>query len=184
MPTRITPNTELFTQCILIFFVALFEFSLAMFQLFSIYELKDFLTSVYRVPANSFRKGSGNSVGNQTIYFIILNFLIEIHVSILVFLPLSTDIFLLNSQIIFLKSGALYGILRMLSLFLHPRKRTLKLYYNTTFRRTCVTISNQKLRLLCFFPYLNPQRVLGIQNKTLLHVLPSHHCSFSGDDLR
>ena len=64
MSTRITPNTELFTQCILIFFVALFEFSLAMLQLFSIYELKDFLTSVYRVPANSFRKGSGNSVGN------------------------------------------------------------------------------------------------------------------------
>ena len=57
---------------------------------------------------------------------------------------------LLHSCIIFLTLGTLYGILRMSSLFLHSRNRTLEPYYNTTIKIKCVTLSNLKL-LLCFF---------------------------------
>ena len=67
------------------------------------------------------------------------------------FSPLSTYFLLLNSWIIFLTSGTLCGIVRMSSLFLHSRNRTLKSYYNTTIKRKCVILSNLKLLLLCFF---------------------------------
>ena len=58
---------------------------------------------------------------------------------------------LLHSWIIFLTSGTLYSILRMSSLFLHSRNRPLKSYYSKTTKRKCVTLSNLKLLLLCFF---------------------------------
>ena len=58
---------------------------------------------------------------------------------------------LLHYWIIFLTSCTLYGILRMSSLFLHFRNRTLKSFYNTTIRRKCVILSNLKLLLLCYF---------------------------------
>ena len=58
---------------------------------------------------------------------------------------------LLHSWIIFLTSGTLYSILRMSSLFLHSRNRPIKSYYNKTTKRKCVTLSNLKFLLLCFF---------------------------------
>ena len=58
---------------------------------------------------------------------------------------------LLHSWIIFLTSGTLYSILRMSSLFLHSRNRPVKSCYNKTTKRKCVTLSNLKLLLLCFF---------------------------------
>ena len=46
--------------------------------------------------------------------------------------------------------GTLYSTL-MFSLFLHSRNRPVKSYYNKTTKRKCVTLSNLKLLLLCFF---------------------------------
>ena len=58
---------------------------------------------------------------------------------------------LLHSCIIFLTSGTLYSILRKSSLFSHSRNRPRKSYYNNTTKKKCVTLSNLKLLLLCFF---------------------------------
>ena len=60
---------------------------------------------------------------------------------------------LLHRWIIFLTSGTLYDILRMPSLFLYSRNRTVKPYHNTSIKRKYVTLSNLKLLLLCFFPF-------------------------------
>ena len=146
-------------------------------------------------------------------------------------------------------SDTLYRILRMSSLFIHSRNRTLTSYYNTTIKRKCVTIYKLKVLLLCFLLFrflskvnthksrfenlkevkiraflclhsirpmelvektellrrlskihldrygsfrkiflslswdgnLNTGVVHIIQNENLLHVLPFHDCSFSGD---
>ena len=48
-------------------------------------------------------------------------------------------------------SGTLYSIVRMSSLFLHSRNRSVKSYYNKTTKRKCVTLFYLKLLLLCFF---------------------------------
>ena len=58
---------------------------------------------------------------------------------------------LLHSWIIFLISGTLRSIFRMSSLFLHYRNRPFKSCYNKTTNSKCVTPSNLKLFLLCFF---------------------------------
>ena len=58
---------------------------------------------------------------------------------------------LLRSWIMFFTSGTLYSILRLSSLFLQSRNRPIKLYHNKTTNRKCVTLSNLKLLLLCFF---------------------------------
>ena len=74
----------LYFNHILVFFIGLFEFSLKV------------LTSIYRVTVNHFRMGGREFYRSFIIgvdYFIILNFVTEIHFSILVFSPLSTDIF-------------------------------------------------------------------------------------------
>ena len=68
-----------------------------------------------------------------------------------VFTIIDRSFLLLHSWIIFLTSGTMYSILRMSSLFLHSRDRPLKSYYNKTTKRKCVTLSNLKLLLLCFF---------------------------------
>ena len=60
---------------------------------------------------------------------------------------------LLHSWTIFLTSSTLYSILRVSSLFLDFRNRPLKLYCKKQSRGKCVTLSNLKLLLLCFFLY-------------------------------
>ena len=60
---------------------------------------------------------------------------------------------LLHSWTIFLTSSTLYSILRVSSLFLDSRNRPLKLYCKKQSRGKCVTLSNLKLLLLCFFLY-------------------------------
>ena len=68
-----------------------------------------------------------------------------------IFISIDGYFWLLLSWIIFLTSGILCGILSMSSLFLHSRNRTFKSYYNTKIKRKCVTLSNMRLLLLCFF---------------------------------
>ena len=73
-----------FFNHILVFFVGLFEFSLT------------FLAKVYRVTVNHFRIKRGHFYRpfiTTVEYFIIMNFLTEMHFLILVFSPLSTDNF-------------------------------------------------------------------------------------------
>ena len=76
---------------------------------------------------------------------------------------------------IFLTSDTLYGILRKFSLFLHPRNSTLNSYYNTKFKRKCLTIFNLKRLLLSFFllQFLSNIKIPinELENLTLVNTL-------------
>ena len=134
-----------FFNHILVFFVALFEFS------------SKFLLTVYRVTVNHFRMGGGQFYRSFIIR--VLDYLFyytkffnrDTFFNFSIFTIIDRYFLLLHSWIIFLTSGTLYSILRMSSLFLHSRNRPLKSYYNKTTKRKCVTLSNLKLLLLCFF---------------------------------
>ena len=68
---------------------------MSVFQLFASIQFKTFLTKVYKVTINKFKVGRGifcKLLIIKKVYFVSLNFLTEIHISLLVFSPLSTDI--------------------------------------------------------------------------------------------
>ena len=150
----IAPLLLYFFNHILVFFVALFEFSLK------------FLTSVYRVTVNHFRMGGGQFYRSFIIR--VLDYLFyytkffnrDTFFNFSIFTIIDRYFLLLHSWIIFLTSGTLYSILRMSSLFSHSRNRPLKSYYNKATKRKCVILSNFKLLLLCFFLFLLLHRMI------------------------
>ena len=101
-----------------------------------------------------------------------------------VFTIIDRSFLLLHSWIIFLTSGTMYSILRMSSLFLHSRDRPLKLYYNKTTKRKCVTLSNLKLPLLCFFLFqlLNKTDICKSRIKNLKQVNTHQSSPFDACD--
>ena len=133
-----------FFNHILEFFIGLFEFSLK------------FLISVHRVTANHFKMGVVQFCRSFIIRVVYLFYYTEFFnrdafFNFSIFTIINRYFLFLHSWIIFLTSGTLYSILTMSSLFLHSRNRPLKSYYNKTTKRKCVTLSNLKLLLLCFF---------------------------------
>ena len=116
----IAPLLLYFFINILVFFVALSEFSLK------------FLTTVYRVTVNHFRMGGGQFYRSFIIrvlgylFYYTKFFNRDTFFNFNIFTIIDRYFLLLHSWIIFFTSGTLYSILRLSSLFLHSRNRPIK----------------------------------------------------------